>query len=45
MKLTTKAKDRISKKLKERKDKLLASNDIMAKGKECANCIGCVGVT
>jgi hypothetical protein len=37
--------DNISKKLKERKEKLLASNDVLAKGKECANCIGCVGAT
>jgi len=45
MKLTPNVKDRISKKLKERKEKLLASKDVIAKGKECANCIGCVGVT
>jgi hypothetical protein len=45
MQITKDAKVRIAKKLKERKEKLLASNDIVAKGKECANCIGCVGAT
>jgi len=45
MQVTQKTMDKISKKLKERKEKLLASNDVIAKGKECANCIGCVGAT
>lgn len=45
MKISVKSKNRISKKLQERQEKLLVSKDILAKGKECANCVGCVGAT
>ena len=45
MQVTPKTIDKISRKLKERKEKLLASKNVTAKGKECANCVGCVGAT